>query len=48
MIFSRQLYSWGTLGLTIASVAHAADPGHLGGFMPGGSFEAAQQHALVQ
>lgn len=44
MIFSGKL-SWAIFGLFVASVAPAAAD-NLGGFVLGGSFEAAQQHAL--
>ncbi|WP_424984294.1 hypothetical protein [Maritalea sp. S77] len=48
MILPRKFYFLVTFSLFAASVANAADQQELGGFMLGGSFEAAQQHALEQ
>lgn len=48
MILPRKFYFLVTFSLFAASVANAADQHKLGGFMLGGSFEAAQQHALEQ
>lgn len=48
MYFSGQFYLSTAFCLFAASVAHAADPKELGGFVLGSSFETAQQHALAQ
>lgn len=48
MILPGKFYLLATFSLFFASVADAADEPDLGGFMLGGSFDAAQQHALEQ
>ncbi|QAX31039.1 hypothetical protein [Leisingera sp. NJS204] len=48
MFLPGKFYLLATSSLFAASVANAADQQDLGGFMLGGSFEAAQQHALEQ
>lgn len=48
MNFSRRILLSTAFGVFAASVAYAADPKELGGFMLGSSFGAAQQHALGQ
>ncbi|MGR3823811.1 MAG: hypothetical protein ACU0A5_14680 [Salipiger marinus] len=48
MTFSSKFCLSTAFGLFVVSIAHAADPKELGGFMLGGSFAAAQQHALGQ
>ena len=42
----RKIYLSTAFGVLAGSVAYAADPEKLGGFVLGSSFEAAQQHAL--
>ena len=46
MNIARKIYLSTVLGVFAGSVAYAADPERLGGFVLGSSFEAAQQHAL--
>ncbi|WP_144389831.1 hypothetical protein [Phaeobacter sp. 22II1-1F12B] len=46
MNIARKIYLSTAFGVFVGSVAYAADPEKLGGFVLGSSFEAAQQHAL--
>lgn len=48
MNFSGKIYLAAAFGLVASLAAHADNPEDLGGFMLGGSFEAAQRHALGQ
>lgn len=48
MLLLGKFYLLASFSLFSASVAYATDQPDLGGFMLGGSFEAAQQHALEQ
>ncbi|MDE4060893.1 hypothetical protein [Phaeobacter gallaeciensis] len=48
MKMSGTFYLANAFGIIVASIAHAADPADLGGFMLGSSLEAAQNHARAQ